>query len=122
MAQTLGIIDLVWRGRKLAVEKGAKLKLGGIKNNAVIAGRQVHRAGEFEASEITATIPLQRGQRLLDLWGSGQEGELQALCDTGQTYIWPDAFLDNRPEATAGEGGKIELKWMAGEAEELIDG
>lgn len=122
MADTLGIIDIVWKGKKLPVEKGAKVKLGGPKNNAVLAGRQVHRAQEMEASEITATIPLMRGQRLLDLYGDGREGELQVICNTGQTYVFSDAFLENRPEMTAGEGGKVELKWMAGEPEELING
>ena len=122
MAQTLGIIDIVWRGRRLAVERGASLKLGGVKNNAVITGRQVHRAGEMEASEITATIPLMRGQRILDVYGDGREGELQCICDTGQTYVFADAFLSNRPEMTGGEGGKIELTWMAGEGEELLNG
>jgi hypothetical protein len=119
MAQTLGIIDLTWRGQRLAIEKGAKLKLGGVKNTVVVTGKQVHRAEEFEASEVTATIPLLRGQSLLALFGTG-EGALSALCDTGQTYSWPDAFLTNRPEATGGEGGKVELTWAAGAPEELI--
>ena len=122
MASTLGIIDIVWRGQKLAVERGASLRLGGLKNNPVITGRQIHRSAEMEASEITATIPLLRGQRLLDLYGDGREGELQCVCDTGQTYVFADAFLTNRPEVTGGEGGKVELVWMAGEPEELLNG
>ena len=122
MADTLGLIDVVWKGAKLYVERGAKLKLGGMKNNPVIRGRRVDRAQEFEASEVTATIALERGQRLLDVVGDGSEGELQCLCDTGQTYVFPDAFLTNRPEMTGGEGGKIELMWAAGEAEELLNG
>jgi hypothetical protein len=122
MAQLLGIIDVVWRGQKIATEKGAKLRLGGLKNNGVIMGRQIGRAQEMEASEVTVTTNLKRDQRILDLWGAGQEGELQVLCDTGQTYVFPDAFLTNRPEMTGGEGGKIEMVWMAGEAEELLNG
>jgi hypothetical protein len=122
VAQTLGIVDIVWRGQKLAAERGASLRLGGVKNNPVITGRQVHRAGEMEPSEITATIPLMRGQRLLDIVGDGREGELQCICDTGQTYVFADAFLSNRPTVTGGEGGKVELIWMAGEAEELLNG
>ena len=121
MAQTLGIIDIVWRGTKLAVEKGAKVKLGGVKNNAVIVGRQVHRAQEMEASEITATFALLRGMLLMPIFDPG-EGPLEVLCDTGQTYAWPDAFMAKRPEATGGEGGKVEAMWMAGEPEELING
>lgn len=121
MAQTLGIIDLVWRGRKLATEKGAKLMLGGIKQTPVMYGRQVGYAGEMEASTVTATIPLERGLRLSDIWASGQ-GELQVVCDSGQTYVFPDAFLTNRPNATGGEGGKVEMEWSAGFAEEILNG
>jgi len=118
--QVLGIIDIYWRGRNIPVEKGAKLRLGGIKNNAVTYGRGVGRAQEYQGSEITATTHAERGQSILDLLDPG-EGELQAVCDTGQTYVWDDAFLEgDRPEATGGEGGKIDLKWAAGEPQEII--
>jgi hypothetical protein len=119
MAQTLGIIDIVWKGRNVPVEKGAKLKLGGLKNNAVVYGKRVGRAQEYEASEIEATTALERGQRMKDLYTS-EEGELQVICDTGQTYVWPDAFLTDNRELTGGEGGKIGLKWSAGDYEEVI--
>lgn len=117
--QNLGIIDIVWRGRNIPVEKGAKLRVGGIKNNAVTYGRRVGRAQEFEGSEITATTHLERGQRYGNLWDPG-EGELQVVCDTGQTFVWADAFLTDRPDMTGGEGGSIEMKWMGGEPEEIL--
>ncbi|TCV53962.1 phage tail tube protein [Agrobacterium tumefaciens] len=120
MTQVLGIVDIVWRGRNLPVEKGAKLRIGGIKNNAVTYGRKVGRAQEFQGSQVTATTNLEKGQRWGNLWDPG-EGELQVLCDTGQTYVFNDAFLvDDIPEMTGGEGGKIELKWAASAAEEIL--
>lgn len=121
MAQTLGIIDITWNGTKIAVEKGASLKIGGIKNNVVIVGRQVNNAQEYEASEITATTVLSRGMRWTDIWTTSP-GELQVICDTGQTYTFSDAFLGEHPTITGGEGGKIQLKWMAGEPEEILNG
>lgn len=121
MAQTLGIVDIVWRGEKLACEKGSELMLGGIKKNPVIYGRQVGWAGEMEASTVTATFPLERGRRMSDLWATNQ-GELQVICDTGQSYVFPDAFLTNRPNATGGEGGKVKLEFAAGFAEEILNG
>ncbi|MBR0681910.1 hypothetical protein GXW74_15555 [Roseomonas eburnea] len=119
--QTLGIIDASWGETPIPCEKGSKLKLGGLKNNPVIMGRQVHRAQEMEASEITLTTNLMRGQKLKDLL-TGGEKPLTVRCDTGQTYVFPDAFLTNRPEMTSGEGGKIELTFAAGEPEELLHG
>lgn len=117
--QTLGIVDIVWRGRNIPVEKGAKIKVGGIKNNVVTYGRRAARAQEFEASEVTATTHLERGQRYGNLWDAG-EGELQVVCDTGQTFVIRDAFLTDLPDITGGEGGKIELKWAGSAPEEVL--
>lgn len=121
MAQTLGIVDIVWKGKGIPVEKGAKFKPGGLLNTPVVLSRRVDRSANFEAGEVTATTTLQRGQRLMDLLDA-VEGELTVLCDTGQTLSWPDAFLTVLPEATGGEGGKIELKWAVGTPEELLNG
>lgn len=119
MAQVLGIVDIVWRGRNIPVEKGAKIKVGGIKNNAVSYGRKAGRAQEFEVSEVMATTNLEAGQRWGNLWDPS-EGELQVVCDTGQTFVFGDAFLTDIPEITGGEGGKIELKWSGSAPEEIL--
>lgn len=120
MAQTLGIIDISWRGKLLPVEtKTAKLKLGGLKNSPVVLNRRVGYSQDFEPSEIDATIVLEAGTSLVGLFDQAP-GELQCTCDTGQTYVFADATLSVRPEATAGEGGKIPMKWFASEAQELI--
>lgn len=120
MAKVLGIVDIVWKGVNVPVEKGAKLRLGGLKNNAVTFGRIVAPAAEFQGSEITAKTHLRQGQSWRDLYGEG-EGELQVKCDTGQTYVFPDAFLvDDIPTITGGAGGEIELKWAAGQWEEIL--
>jgi len=122
MSQYVGIVDIVWRGQTLDVEKGAKARIGGIKNNVVIMNRKVGRAQEFQDSEVSATVNLARGQSAVKLFDPG-EGELQVKCDSGQTYIWTDAFLSgDRPTFTGGEGGKIELKWSGGEPEEQLNG
>lgn len=118
MAQVLGIVDILWQGRNIPVEKGAKLKLGGITNNAVVYGQRVGRAQEFKGSEVEAVTALERGQKFKELYGVGA-GELQVQCDTGQTFTFPDAFLTDQRELTGGEGGKIPLKWSAGDYEEI---
>lgn len=118
--QTLGIVDIVWRGRNLPVKHGAKFKLGGIKNNPVTYGRRVARSQEYEGSEVTATTNLEKGQSYRALYGDASEGELQVVCDTGQTFVIGDAFLTDIPEITGGEDGQMELKWMGSAPEEII--
>lgn len=120
MAQTVGIIDIVWNGRYMACKKGSSARLGGIKNNAVTHGRKVSRAQEYQGSEIKAKVPFERGQKLSDVWTEG-EGELQVRLDTGQTYVLSDAFLSgDRPMITEGDGGDIDLVWSGGTPEEVI--
>lgn len=119
MAQSVGIIDIVWNGRKIPVEKGAKYKPGGLKANRVVQGRQVHHAYEFKEGEATGTTALLRGQRFTELYAPGP-GTLQVLLDTGQCYTHPDAVLEETPEMTGGEGGKIELKFFFGAPEEIL--
>lgn len=118
MAQALGIVDIIWRGRNIPVEKGAKFRPGGIQNTAVNYGRKTGRAQEYIGSMAEAVTNLEKGQRYDGLWDPG-EGELQIMCDTGQTYVVGDAFLTERPEVTGGEGGKISLKWEGSAAEEI---
>ena len=121
MAQTLGVISFVWRGQALDAEKGSKVKLGGYKQNGVVVQGKTHYAQEFEASEIDVTTPLQRGADPSAVFAGGV-GELQCNCDTGQSFIFPDAFITNRPEMTANEGGKINIKFMASAPETLLNG
>ncbi len=120
MAQYLGIVDLVWKGLSIKVEAGSKVLIGGLQNKEVITARAVGRAQEFKPSSIEATTVLERGQRATEIYSEG-EGELQVSCDTGQTLVFADAFLTERGDMTGGEGGKITLKWSAGEPEEIIE-
>jgi hypothetical protein len=119
MTQVLGIVDIIWRGRTLSVEKGVSYRPGGTKNNPVTYGRKVGRAEEFQGAEAKAVINFERGQRWGNTWDSG-EGELQVVCDTGQTFVHYDAFLSGDiPTITGGEGGKMELTWSASAGEEI---
>ncbi len=121
MAQTLGLINVIWRGQKLSIEKGGTVKLGGLLQKKVITGQQVDYANEMTASEVNVTARVQRGTSIIALFAPGQ-GELQVECDTGQTYTWPDAFIADQPSFTAGDGGKLKVKWEAGAATEVLNG
>lgn len=118
MAQSVGIIDLVWRGTRIPVEKGAKIKLGGVQNATVAYGRGAARSQEFVASTVEATTILLSGQKASDLY-TNEEGELQVQMDTGQTIVAHAAWMTDRPDITGGEGGKVPLKWAFGDWEEV---
>ncbi|QIB34747.1 phage tail tube protein [Ancylobacter pratisalsi] len=118
--QSLGIIDIIWKGRKIDIEPGAKLLLGGLQNKGVTTGRKRKRVSEFKESIVTCTTTLDRGQSASDIYDP-VEGELQVQCDTGQTYTFADAFMTERPEYSGGEGGKATIKWEGGDYEEIVN-
>jgi hypothetical protein len=118
MAQSLGVIDIVWRGKRLIVEKGAKIKLSGLQNQTQVYGRGATRSQEYVAGEVECTTPLLAGQKASEVY-TVQEGELQCQLDTGQTIVSYDAWMTDRNDLTGGEGGKAGLKWGFAEYEEI---
>lgn len=119
MPQSLGIVDIYWNGSKLDNEPGASVTLGGVVNAPVIASRKVLRAQKMTMGEVTCSVPVEEGQRVTDSYGNGT-GELQVKCDTGQIFLWEDAFLvDPRKFTANGDGGKLALKWNCGTPVEL---
>ena len=121
MSQTMsiGIIDIYWLGKKIDAEKGARFTLPGYNNNPVNAGRRTYRSQEWMHGECTASTVFSRGRSAED-FAPGAEGELQIVCDSGQTYTSPDAFLTKRPQITGGDGGKVELVWNFSTYSELL--
>lgn len=120
MPQVLGVMQIFWRGREIPVETGATYRPAGMMQKPVSYGRRVGHAGEFAGGQCEATTNLEAGQSLAELLARG-EGELQVICDTGQTFVHPDAFLSGDiPTVTGGEGGKIPLVWAFSEGEEVL--
>ena len=117
-AQTLGILELYWGGQQIPIEAGGKVTLGGVRNKPVVVGRQVRRAQEMLQSEVSVTSVVQAGQDVLGLINTPEQ-ELQVKCDTGQIFVWSTAFLEGAPGFSGGEGGKLELKFVAGEPDQL---
>lgn len=120
MAQVLGVVQIFWRGEEIPVETGATYRPAGMTQAPVSYGRRSGYAQTFAQGQCTATTNLERGQSLDELLARG-EGELQVICDTGQTWVHADAFLSGEmPDVTGGEGGKIPLTWSFGEGEEIL--
>ena len=121
MAQTLGIGDLIWLGTKIPI-KTASYKRGGLVNNAMVGSRQVFNSQEFQADTVEATIPFKKGDSLA-AYAASQVGELQYVCDTGQTYTLPDAFVTGTPQLAPGsgkEGGSVKITWAGSTAMEVV--
>lgn len=119
MAQVLGIADIIWKGAGLNAQEGATFRPGGIQNKTVKAGRQGHRAQEFDVSEVKATIVFKRGDNLTALLDTAV-GELQFVTDVGTTFVLPEAWIVGKPTLTGGDGGKLELTWNASGYEESV--
>ena len=107
--QILGVIDAVWKGRKLPLEKGATFEKGGVKNNPIIFGRQTFRSQEGTSAKLTCKVPFRQGDTIASVVGDMTEGELQVVCDTGQVFVVPDAFMTEQPKLTGGDGMSLEL-------------
>jgi len=121
MAQALGLVSAVWNGTKLTIEKGGTFQNGGLVQKPVIDGQQVDYANAMEAGKASVTMRLLRGQALASVF-VGAQAELQLQCDTGQTYIAPDAFITNTMNWTAGDGGKVKVEWAFSVAAEQLNG
>ena len=119
MALTLGIVDLVVNGTKIDTEKGASFMSGGLIQNPLVAGRQLHVAQEWKEGMVECTTVLKAGQAPSSLYQLGAL-EIQALCDTGQTLSWTGYQVGERPKFTGGEGGKVALKFAVSEGQELL--
>jgi hypothetical protein len=118
MAQTLGRATIKYDGKALRTEKGAKINTGGV-SRKVIEGDQVHGyAEETKAPFVECEVNLAKGDSLVDL-NKITAATVTFEADTGQTWVLKDAWLEEPVEATAGDGGKIKLKFVGMSCEEM---
>ena len=114
--QVLGIIEVFWGGKQVDIKPGGSVKIGGMVNSPVIYGGNVGRAQKMEQSEVNVKAIVEQGMTITDLFGSGatQEKQLQVLCDTGQSFVWADAFISGPLDITAGDNSEIDLHFVGG--------
>lgn len=114
--KVLGKATVKVNGDVLLIDNGAKLNKGGVTRKTV-KGTTVHGYAEeaMEASvEVSASM---HAKTDLDKIAGMSDVSVTFEADTGQVYILNNAWLENPPEVTAGEGGKIPLKFVAREAQ-----
>jgi hypothetical protein len=114
MSQVAGIADVYWLGQQIDVKPVVTLQLGGVVNKPVVVGRKIKRAQVMVEAVISAKFSLDKGLRITDLINADQEGELQVHFDSGQKFIWADAFVSDATTLTTGDGSEGDVKFGAG--------
>lgn len=118
MSKVLGRATVKVDGEVLLIDNGAKLAFGGV-TRKVVKGTEIHGYAEeaMEPSvEVAATVDKDSS---LKAWADIADATVTFECDTGQVYILKNAWLENPPEVTAGEGGRVPLKFVAKVCEEM---
>jgi len=115
--KTVGIVKVAVDGNVLRTNPNtAKVMLGGVKRNPV----GVHGFAEEEVpAELECEISLGQGESLEALRQTSN-ATIQFETDTGQTYVIREAFLEEAPAVSEGEGGKIPLKFFGKPADEVL--
>lgn len=120
MPQLLGIVDLYWKGQKIDVKPGTNVELGGVTNKAQPYGRRIGRSQSMMESKITVKAIIPKGMVVTDLFKSDDEGELQVHCDTGQKFVWPDAFIEGTIKITSGDSSEADVNFAGGVPVEIV--
>lgn len=107
-------------GTLLATMPGAKIDLGGITRASVVGDNRIHGYSEtIKPAMLECEISLGQGMSLDEL-RSITNATVTYNADTGQQYVIRDAFVTETLNITAGEGGKVALKFEGNPAEELF--
>ena len=103
----------------LATMPGAKLDIGGKTRDPVIGDNRIHGFSQkLKPSMLECEISLSQGTSLAQL-AKIDAATITYEADTGQTYVMRNAFLTEPPTVSAGDGGKVSLKFAGDPAEEM---
>ncbi len=118
MPQLVGRATIKYNGNALLTDKGAKLNMGGVERK-VIEGDTVHGyAEETKAPFIECNISLAKGQSLQEI-ADITDATVTFEADTGHVYTLTNAWSSVPPEITAGEGGKVPVKFYGMKCDEV---
>jgi len=110
MSQRLGRAFIKVNGQLLESLPGATLDVGGFKRDPVV-GNEVHGYTETRVpSMVECEVSVDKQSRPSD-WAKWSDVSITFECDTGQVFVVRSAFLTEPPKLTAGEGGKVPLKF-----------
>lgn len=116
--KTLGRATVRVDGEELLIDNGASFNPGGVNRN-VVKGTKVHGFAEesMEAS-VECSMTMTRDTDLKKI-AAIENATVTFEADTGQTYVLSNAWLESLPVATAQEGGRIPLKFVSRQSEQI---
>jgi hypothetical protein len=115
----LGIVYIKVDGAMLESLPGASLDMGGKMRSPVIGANAVLGFSvALKEATVECEIAVGAGTSLKAL-ADIEDATITFECDTGQTYVISHAALAEPPKATAGEGGKVPLKFFGQPADEM---
>ena len=115
---TVGIFSAWWKGQKIEIKSGATLRLPGNQNKTETAGGTGFRYGQYQIGQFKCTAVLPKGGSLA-AFTPDDEDELQVMSDTGQQWVFPDAYILDAPDL-ADSGGNVPLTFNMNTYKELL--
>ncbi|GAC87866.1 hypothetical protein Gbth_017_175 [Gluconobacter thailandicus F149-1 = NBRC 100600] len=109
MAQTIGISQVWWRGKKYDTPKGTKWRIPGMQNEDQDASTRTLRSMRWNKGMAQATIFITKDADEDDFDPALGEGELQIQTDLGTVYVFPDAYVKAKPDVQ--DNGQAPVTW-----------
>src|SRR6185437_12166757 len=116
----LGIIKASFLGVEIPLREGSTFDLGGVVNTAQVVGTRVVNSQKMVPSEAKLKVSLEQGTVITDLFPAGATGELQIRCDSGQTFVWENAFRTDKLSVSSGENSNVDVTMAGGTPLELV--
>lgn len=115
----LGIIEAIWQGYNVPLKPGSTFELGGVSAKPQVVGKRVDYSQAMEPSNIDLNVAVEQGMKVSDRFPRGVAGELQIQCDSGQTFVWDNAFVAGTIQVSTGDNSEAKVKFAGGTPTEL---
>lgn len=116
--KVFGRATVTVNGQQLLINRDASINVGGVTRHTV-KGDTVHGfAEEAMESVVEIQVTVTDGASL-KAWGAIDNATVIFETDTGQTFQLPNAWVQDPPEATGGEGGRVPLRFVSATCREF---
>lgn len=110
----LGIITASWGGTEIPLKPGNTWEIGGLVSNPVVVGNGVDFANSVKPSMVSLKVAVAKGQSVTGIFPSGIGQELQITCDTGQNFVWANAFRQGTIKVSDGDNSEATVEFGGG--------